>query len=42
MLKVYNDAYSKAPASLGSGYYKWEYNLEPGRVNHMEVSVDST
>mmetsp|Transcript_16887 Transcript_16887/g.39463 ORF Transcript_16887/g.39463 Transcript_16887/m.39463 type:complete len:822 (+) Transcript_16887:116-2581(+) len=42
MLKVYNDDYSKAPASLGSGYYKWEYNLEPGRVNHMEVSVDST
>ena len=29
-LKVYNDDYEKSPASLGI-YYKWSYNLEPGR-----------
>ena len=41
-LKVSNEDYAKAPESLGTGYYKWSYNLEPGRVNHMEVSAESS
>ena len=40
-LKVYNDDYEKSPASLGI-YYKWSYNLEPGRNNHLEISLEDS
>jgi hypothetical protein len=38
-LYVYNEDYDKQPDSLGS-YYKWSYNLEPGRDNHLDVSME--
>ena len=40
-LQVYNDDYEKSPASLGI-YYKWSYNLEPGRNNHLEISPEDS
>ena len=40
VLSVYNEEYATPPASLGTGFYKWNYNVEPGRLNYMEVSLE--